>query len=155
MRIRIFTIDILDATQQQGDLNAFLASHKVLAVTKELVRVDERAYWTFCIEYGDSPSAPTADATEKKSKVDYKELLSADHFELFSRLRDVRRAMAERDDVPVYTILTNAQLAEIVQQRVRTREGLISVKGVGEARVKRFGDELLGCLQTLFEEQAS
>jgi superfamily II DNA helicase RecQ len=152
MKIRFFTIDILDASRQQSELNAFLASHKVLAISRELVRLEDRAYWSFCIEYAESTSAPVTDSPDKKPKVDYKELLPDDQFEQFSRLRVVRKEIAEREDVPVYNVLTNAQMAEIVQNRVNTREGLIAVKGVGESRVKRFGDDLLACLQSLFKD---
>ena len=152
MKIQVFTIDILDTSQRQAELNAFLAAHKVLAVSRELVRLDDRAYWTFCIEYAERTSASVTEASEKKPKVDYKELLSPDQFDIFSRLRDLRKEIAERESVPVYAVLTNAQLAEIVQQRVDTRDGLIAVKGVGESRVNRFGDDLLPSLQSLFEE---
>ena len=154
MRIKIIAIDILDAQQQQRELNAFLASHSVHAMTRQFVQLGERAYWAFCIEYGEGDGAggsPAADAADRKPKVDYKELLSPEEFEVFSRLREVRKEIAERADLPVYAVLTNAQLAEIVKNRVTTREGLSAVKGVGEARIAKFGDELLKCLRAATE----
>jgi len=59
-------------------------------------------------------------------------VLNPEEFELFSRLRDLRKKLADREEVPVYAILTNAHLAEIVRNRVTTREGLSAIKGVGE-----------------------
>ena len=57
MKIKLVTIDILDTQQQERELNAFLASHSIFALTRELVRFDDRAYWAFCIEYGE-PGSP-------------------------------------------------------------------------------------------------
>ena len=146
MKINLVTIDILDSEQQQRELNAFLASHSIFALSKELVRVGDRAYWAFCIEYGEPGDSAPAQAAGKKPKIDYKEVLPPEEFEVFSRLREVRKQLAEREDVPVYAVLTNAQLAEIVQKRITTPEGLSTVKGVGETRVAKFGNELLACL---------
>jgi hypothetical protein len=37
--------------------------------------------------------------------VDYKEVLKPEEFEVFSRLRDWRRSVAEKEGVPVYAVL--------------------------------------------------
>jgi hypothetical protein len=38
--------------------------------------------------------------------VDYKEVLKPEEFEVFSRLREWRKGVAEKEGVPVYTVLT-------------------------------------------------
>ena len=38
-------------------------------------------------------------------------MLKPEEFEVFSRLREWRKAAAEKEGVPVYTVLTNEQLA--------------------------------------------
>jgi superfamily II DNA helicase RecQ len=75
--------------------------------------------------------------------VDYKELLKPEEFQVFSRLRDWRKAVAEKEGVPVYTVLTNEQLAQIVQKRINTKAGLKEIEGVGEARVEKYGEAVL------------
>ena len=47
----------------------------------------------------------------KPPEVDYREVLKPEEFEMFSRLREWRKALAEKEGVPVYTLLTNEQLA--------------------------------------------
>jgi hypothetical protein len=54
-------------------------------------------------------------------KVDYREVLSAQDFAVFSKLREVRKGLAEKEGVPPYTIFTNEQLAAVVRQKVTTK----------------------------------
>jgi len=75
--------------------------------------------------------------------VDYKEVLKPGEFEVFSRLRDWRRAVAEKEGVPVYTIFTNEQLAQMVQKKVNSKAALKEIEGVGDARVEKYGDALM------------
>ena len=51
---------------------------------------------------------PAAD--KGKNSVDYKEVLKPEVFELFSYLRDERKRLAEQAGIPVYAVVTNAQL---------------------------------------------
>ena len=50
-----------------------------------------------------------------KNKVDYKEILTPEQFAVFARLRELRKEIASREAVPVYTIFTNEQLSQMVQ----------------------------------------
>jgi superfamily II DNA helicase RecQ len=78
--------------------------------------------------------------------VDYKEQLQPDEFLVFSRLREWRRRVADEEAVPVYTIFTNGQLAEIVTKKVASKSALGSIIGVGEARLTKYGDGLLSVI---------
>ncbi len=78
-----------------------------------------------------------------KPKVDYREVLDAEQFELFSRLRNKRRELAQRDGVQLYTIITNEQLAEMVRLDVRDVNGLSRIDGIGESRIEKYGQDLV------------
>jgi len=98
-------------------MNAFLRGHRVLAVKKEFVADGENSFWSFCVEYLDG-SAPGAMPTGGRvPKVDYKEVLKPEEFEVFSRLREWRKTVAEKEGVPVYVVLSNEQLAQMVRKR--------------------------------------
>ena len=43
---------------------------------------------------------------------DYKQVLKPEEFEVFSRLREWRKGVAEKEGVPVYVVFSNEQLAE-------------------------------------------
>ncbi len=66
---------------------------------------------------------------------------------LYERLRSWRRERARSDGVPAYTIFLDRTLRELVAQRPRDRSALLAVWGLGDARVGRFGDELLALIE--------
>jgi len=57
----------------------------VLAVQKEFVADGENSFWSFCVEYLDGTAAATGGRTvgSRVPKVDYKEVLKPEEFELF------------------------------------------------------------------------
>ena len=84
----------------------------------------ENSFWTFCVEYLDGAAAVSGG--RRPPKVHYKEVLTPEEFEFFSRLRDWRKAAAEKEGVPVYAVLTNEQLAQVVGrgQQVAVRRAM-------------------------------
>lgn len=76
----------------------------------------------------DAPTGPPADAA---------------HHDLLDRLRDVRRAIAQREEVPAYVVASNASLDEIARLRPTTRRALGTIKGFGPVKLDRYGAELL------------
>jgi superfamily II DNA helicase RecQ len=61
---------------------------------------------------------------------------------VFSRLREWRKGVSEKEGAPVYTIFTNEQLAQMVQKEVRSKAALKEIEGVGEARVEKYGEAI-------------
>jgi len=53
----------------------------------------------------------------------------------------------------VYTLFTNAQLAELACKVPRDRTALASIDGLGTAKVDRYGEPLLALLQSLPEPE--
>lgn len=143
MQLRLFVLPVKNLEAAEAEMNAFLRSHRVLSVKKELVAEGENSFWTFCVEYLESAPGGGLPPGGKLPKVDYKEVLKPEEFEVFSRLRDWRKGVAEQERVPVYVVFTNEQLAEMVRKRVSTRVGLKEIEGVGEARVEKYGAAVL------------
>jgi superfamily II DNA helicase RecQ len=73
-------------------------------------------------------------------------VLSAEDFALFATLREQRKVLAEKEGVPVYAVFTNEQLAEIAKARPQSRNALGNIAGIGEAKVEKFADSILGLL---------
>ena len=145
MQLKCFTLPIKNSVEAEAEMNGFLRGHRILAVKKEFVADGENSFWTFCVEYLDG-SAVAATGGRRAPKVDYKELLNPEEFQLFSQLRDWRKAVAGKEGVPVYAVLTNEQLAQVVQKNVQSKAGLKEVEGVGEARIAKYGEALLQLL---------
>jgi superfamily II DNA helicase RecQ len=148
MPFKFFTIPIHDAGQAEAELNSFLRSHKVLSVDRRWVEQGSSSFWSFCVDYLETSSGATSDGRQsvQRGKVDYKEVLSPEEFAVFARLREVRKAIAAAEAVPVYTIFTNEQLARMVQAKVVDRAGLEKIAGVGDARIDKYGARMLEVL---------
>lgn len=63
--------------------------------------------------------------------------------EMFEHLRAWRRGVSADREVPAYVIMHDSVLMEIAAKMPSTIAGLQSVKGLGEARIRDFGKEIL------------
>ena len=142
MAYRTFRLSAGCSAPEAEELNGFLRKHRVLAIRKEWMAQAPEGGWSFCVEYEERAS-DNRQAGPMVGKIDYREVLPADQFEVFSRLRNLRKALAEREAVPVFTVFTNAQLAEMVTMPVKTTADVGKIDGVGEARVAKYGKEIL------------
>jgi superfamily II DNA helicase RecQ len=145
MQYALFTIPVGDAGGALEEMNRFLRSHRVLAVEKHLVGGPDKPAWAFCAEYLERGSTEPIDR-RGEPKVDYKLVLKPEDFAVFSKLREVRKAIAEKEAVPAYAVFTNEQLAAMVQARVTTAAALEKIEGVGPARVGKYGTAMLAVL---------
>jgi superfamily II DNA helicase RecQ len=71
------------------------------------------------------------------------EPLSAADEELAERLRAWRTGEAKRLGVPAYVVMHNQALTAVAQARPETPRQLLNVKGMGNAKVEKFGEEIL------------
>ncbi|MGI9646962.1 MAG: RecQ family ATP-dependent DNA helicase [Acidimicrobiia bacterium] len=67
----------------------------------------------------------------------------------FEALRAVRRRLADAAGVPAYVVFSDATLAEMVEHRPTTPEGLLQISGVGPKKLDTYGDEFLEALRAL------
>ena len=88
----MFIVLLKSVGPAEQEMNGFLRSHRVLAVKKEFVADGENSFWTFCVEFLESMAGLAGPGgTGKGPKVDYKDVLSAEEFVMFSRLRERHR----------------------------------------------------------------
>ena len=62
---------------------------------------------------------------------------------LFQALRKLRTKIAEEKHVPPYVVLTDAALRDMSAKRPHSREEMLLVSGVGEAKMKAYGERFL------------
>src|SRR6516165_9727052 len=124
MAYRIFVVPIRDEGAATAELNKFLRSHRVLSVDRRWVDQGSESFWSFCVDYlelGGGGSPPPGKNGPVRGKVDNREVLSPEDFAVFARLRQVHKEVAQVEAVPVYTVFTNEQLAQMVQARATTK----------------------------------
>ena len=157
MSYRIFTIPIRNPRAAEMELNGFLGSHRVLTVDRRWVDRGEDSFWVFCVDYletaGQGP--PSFKGGPSRNKVDYREVLSAEDFAVFARLRELRKQLAQAEAVPVYAVFTNDQLARMVKARATSRAALESIAGVGDARIEKYGPRVLEFLKAQWGEDGA
>lgn len=147
MRLHFVTIPIHGGGAAEGELNSFLGSHRVVAVDRHLVPDGMRSTWAICVAYVDgSPDAPAPDVSDPKKRVDYREILPPAEFQVFAKLRELRKQVAEQDGVPPYAVFTNEQLADMVRRKARSAADLGRIEGIGPARVEKYAARFLEIL---------
>ena len=72
---------------------------------------------------------------------------------LLAKLKKLRLQLARTNSVPAYVIFTDATLEEMCIYAPRTRDELLDVKGVGEAKAERYGDKFLEVIRIHLEGQ--
>ena len=140
MKYEIFTIPVFNPEDGLEKLNRFLRGHKVVQVDKELVRLGEQSYWSFCVNYLITSSSFE---TEKKEKIDYKNVLTEEQFKIFSKLRSCRKIISEKEGYPAYSVFTDAELSLMSQTENLLPESIVKIEGIGKKRMERFGVLLL------------
>jgi superfamily II DNA helicase RecQ len=146
MRLHFITVPIHGSADAEAELNQFLAAHRVIAVDRQLVADGQRSAWAICVTYVDTPAAGATLDASKKSRVDYRDLLPGPEFQVFARLRDLRKQLADKEGVPPYALFTNEQLADMVRRPVRSLADLARLDGVGPARLEKYGRAFLDLL---------
>jgi ATP-dependent DNA helicase RecQ len=82
---------------------------------------------------GSAGSAAAADLTPEAAKV-------------FERLREWRAGTAREQNVPAYVIFHDATLRQIATEKPSTLSRLSSINGVGEAKLAKYGQQILDVL---------
>ena len=137
MQISLFTVAPGDSRALE-DLNRCLRGHRVLTLDRHC----DAGVWSFCVAWQPGPGVEAGPA----EKVDYKTVLDEKTFALFSHLRVVRKALAEKENLPPYAVFTNEQLAEVARRRCVIAADLGKIDGIGAARVEKYGAAVIAAI---------
>ena len=69
--------------------------------------------------------------------------VSSEDVPLWEALRECRRKLADEAGVPAYIVFSDRTLQEFVHARPRTNTQMLSLHGVGDAKIERYGPEFL------------
>jgi superfamily II DNA helicase RecQ len=144
MQISLFSVAPGDS-RALDDLNRCLRGHRVLTLDRHC----DAGVWSFCVTWQPGTVAESGPA----EKVDYKEALDEKTFALFSHLRVIRKALAEKENLPPYAVFTNEQLAEVARRRCAMPADLGKIDGIGTARVEKYGAAIVAAIATHEKQQ--
>ena len=76
----------------------------------------------------------------------------AQHDPLFEALRTVRKRLADSEKVPPFVIFSDSALKDMAAKRPLTHETFLAVNGVGEHKLKKYGDVFLAAIENFLAE---
>ncbi len=147
MKLKAFTLayDSERCAFDDTELQAFLTDKRVLDVSERFFVHDGAPVWALLVSYRSDggPSAVRRSTRDGGERVDWRNQVPEPDRPMYDTLRQWRNQRAQADGKPAYVLLTNRQLATIASARPTTLAQLSAVDGVGEARLKAFGEALL------------
>jgi len=150
IQYRFFIVPAKTPEHAESDLNQFMRSVRVITTHREFTALGENSFWSLVVEYlSESGGSDPANSINKK-RIDYREVLSPADFAVFAQLRDWRKAVATQENIPVYNVLTNEQMAKIIENRTTTLATLKNIDGVGDSRVKKYGEAIIKIITEAF-----
>jgi ATP-dependent DNA helicase RecQ len=66
---------------------------------------------------------------------------------LFEKLKELRRSLADERQVPAFVIFSDATLQDLAARKPASRDQFLEVYGVGETKVRQFGDVFLSAIE--------
>lgn len=89
------------------------------------------------------PKTPDVDETSIPEKIG-----------LFEELRQIRKEIASKENVPPYIVFSDASLRDMEKHLPKDGKDFLQVSGVGEAKNKKYGRQFLAVIKTYLTEQS-
>lgn len=154
-------VDVLKGSKNQKVLGFKLNELTTYGIMKEYTKEDLKSFVNTLIahnylDYIDG-EFPVVTGNEKsvrvlksQEKVLFKNVKKSapvfEHNELFDRLRNLRKQIAQAENVPGYIVFGDNSLKEMSVKYPRTFEEFLEISGVGEAKLKKYGMEFLSMI---------
>jgi len=72
---------------------------------------------------------------------------------LFAKLRKLRKAIADEENIPPYVVFNDATLIEMAEQLPITASEMLSINGVGQRKLERFGKPFLVMIKEHMDDE--
>lgn len=139
MNIKIFDVPAICSDEMVEHINKFLRGNRVLDVDRQFyLSSDNIGHWSLLVTY--LPAQNSFAFQERREKIDYKNVLDEAAFAKFTKLRMIRKQLADDDAVPAYAVFTDAELAQIAQLPKIDPKLLVQITGIGEKRMAKYGN---------------
>lgn len=147
MKVRVFTLRMDPESGAFNDraLQDFQEGRDLLEVSEHAFHQDGVPFLVLVVRYREPDTARGRRGDEPRK--DWRAELDDRGKVLYDELRLWRGRASKRDGLPPYLILSNREMAEIVMRGPTTVAALREVEGVGEAKAKRWGEEILAMVE--------
>ncbi|HEX8288715.1 MAG TPA: HRDC domain-containing protein [Pyrinomonadaceae bacterium] len=159
MKCKVFKIHINEEAGnfEEEKFNEFLES---VNVSQTFASAIGNEFWSILVFYEKANSSvqnepPAAVKTSKDISAKTDEpvksapepaLLTVDEEQKFNKLKQWRNERAAQDGLPPYMIAPNDSLMRLAASDIKSVEDFIAVKGFGEKRAQKYGEEIIRIL---------
>jgi ATP-dependent DNA helicase RecQ len=98
---------------------------------------------------GRAPARSAVSPSQRSFVPSWQQPASAREATVFERLRALRRQVADRENVPAYVVFNDAVLREMARRLPTSDAELLSIPGVGPAKLARYGGTFLEALRAI------
>ncbi|NWQ40642.1 DNA helicase RecQ [Bacillus sp. EB106-08-02-XG196] len=118
-------------------------------ISQELIAIEQGQFPTLFVASKGKDILLGKEKVHRRETVKVREISKDDP--LFETLREVRRSIAERENVPPFVIFSDAALKDMCAKLPRTSEDFLGVSGVGELKLKKYGLEFIQAIRQFCE----
>lgn len=163
MKCKLFKIHLDEESRdfEEAKLNNFLEN---VSVNQVFASVVNNEFWSVLVFYEEG-SAPDRKISQSESMVERQEsfspekinepkenvsepiILNSEEEAIYNTLRQWRSERANQDGLPPYMIAHNDSLMQMARMSVTSKDELLQIKGFGEKKAEKYGDEILEILR--------
>ncbi|HUH74865.1 MAG TPA: HRDC domain-containing protein [Chitinophagales bacterium] len=149
MKVKVFHIRLTkeNLLSDQDILNDFLDSIKIIKTSTQLISGLPN-YWSVLVFYNEQKVINT-DLNLSKHSVTSEIELSVDEERIYEVLKQWRSNKAFEINMPSFIVCHNNELMNVAKLKPKTLEELIKIKGFGEHKIAKFGNEILTILNSI------
>ncbi|MDO6425966.1 DNA helicase RecQ [Thalassotalea sp. 1_MG-2023] len=70
---------------------------------------------------------------------------------LFAKLRELRKTLADSEDIPPYIVFNDATLSELARFKPKTPTEMLNISGIGQTKLARYGAPFLSLINEVSE----
>ncbi|MBY0148510.1 DNA helicase RecQ [Neobacillus niacini] len=118
-------------------------------ISQELIAIEQGQFPTLYVSSKGKDILLGIEQVHRRESVKVKEISKDDP--LFETLREVRRTIAESENVPPFVIFSDAALKDMCAKLPKTNEEFLTVSGVGEHKLKKYGLDFIQSIRAFCE----
>ncbi|MDP4083338.1 MAG: DNA helicase RecQ [Bacillota bacterium] len=122
-------------------------------ISTELIGVEQGTYPTLYVSSKGKEVLLGSHQVKRKAAVTIKQVSKDDP--LFEELRNIRKQIAEKEKVPPYVIFSDTALKDMCAKLPQTNVEFLKVNGVGENKLKKYGDIFLKAIHSFMDSNPS
>jgi len=149
MKVKVFHIRLTkeNLLTDQDNINNFLDSVTVKKIATELIN-GQPNFWSILVFYDDQRTEKREGSSDKMQVIAENEL-TEDEKRIFGILKQWRKEKAGQLNIPSFMVCHNTELITIAKVKPQTLDNLFKIKGFGEHKISKFGDDIIAILNSI------